>query len=63
MDDGKQINEMIYLLQSILAELKNINSNIIELKGYGEFSSVSDVYSMLEEIEGKLFDIESNMDY
>lgn len=56
------MDEMITVLKCILLELQEINTNIKELKGNGAFNSISDICEKLDEIQDKLYDIESEIE-
>ena len=62
MDNSAQIDEMINVLKCIFFELKEINEKVKDLKGNGAFNSVSDICNKLDEIQDKLYDIESEIE-
>ena len=62
MGNSAQIDEMINVLKCIFSELKELNENVKDLKGDGIFNSVSDICDKLNEIQDKLYDIESEIE-
>lgn len=62
MDGGAQMDEMISLLKYIAIELQELNATIKDLKGSGVFNSISDICDKLDEIQDKLYDIESEIE-
>ena len=62
MGNSAQIDEMINVLKCIFFELKELNENVKDLKGDGIFNSVSDICDKLNEIQDKLYDIESEIE-
>lgn len=46
------MEELISVMQDILAELKEINSKLDDIKGYGSDYSISDLASKLDDIKG-----------
>ena len=46
------MDELVSVMQDILAELQEMNSKLDEIKGYGLDNSISDLASKLEDIKG-----------
>lgn len=62
MGGGAQMDEMISVLKYIAIELQELNATIKDLKGSGVFNSISDICDKLDEIQDKLYDIESEIE-
>lgn len=62
MDGGAQMDEMISVLKYMAIELQELNATIKDLKGSGVFNSISDICDKLDEIQDKLYDIESEIE-
>ena len=62
MDGGAQMDEMISVLKYMAIELQELNATIKDLKGSGVFNSISDICDKLDEIQDKLYDIETEIE-
>lgn len=68
------MDELISVMSDILSELREMNSKLDDIKGYGLDNSIADVCSKLDEVTGsglwhslsdvyeKLGDVESSID-
>ena len=56
------MDEMISVLKYMAIELQELNATIKDLKGSGVFNSISDICDKLDEIQDKLYDIESEIE-
>ena len=45
-----EMNELVSVMQDILAELQEMNSKLDEIKGYGLDNSISDLANKLDDI-------------
>lgn len=50
--EDMEMDELVSVMQDILAELQEMNSKLNEIKGYGLDNSISDLASKLDEIKG-----------
>lgn len=48
------MEELVEVLQDILCELRDMNSKLDDIKGYGMNDSLSDIYDKLEDISDSL---------
>ena len=46
------MDELVNLMEQILAELQEMNSNLDDIKGYGSDNSISDLADKLNDIKG-----------
>lgn len=46
------MDELVSVMQDILVELREMNSKLDDIKGYGTCNSLSDVCDKLEDIKG-----------
>ena len=46
------MDELVSVMEDILAELQEMNSKLDEIKGYGAYNSITDLASGLDDITG-----------
>ena len=55
------MDELVNVMSEILAELKEMNTKLDEIKGYGSYNSIADVYDKLTAVESAVNDVESGI--